>query len=81
MAMSGDSLNILVVDDEPPLRQTLKRSFFLEGHRVVEVATGKPEQVAAVAGSYTGRFLEKIVEPAPARRRRSAGRAKVPAAA
>ena len=41
---------------------------------------GTPEQVAAEAGSYTGRFLAEIVEPArpPAA---AAARAKVPAAA
>jgi excinuclease ABC subunit A len=47
------------------------------------VATGTPEQVAAVTGSYTGRFLADIVKPAPSRsRRRGAGsRSKVAAAA
>jgi excinuclease ABC subunit A len=35
------------------------------------VATGTPEQVAAVAGSYTGRFLAELVEPAKPRRRAS----------
>jgi excinuclease ABC subunit A len=34
------------------------------------VATGTPEEVAAVAGSYTGRFLSNLVEPAKPRRRR-----------
>jgi excinuclease ABC subunit A len=34
------------------------------------VATGTPEEVAAVAGSYTGRFLGNLVEPAKPRRRR-----------
>ncbi len=34
------------------------------------VATGTPEQVAAVAGSYTGRFLTELVEPAKPKRRR-----------
>jgi excinuclease ABC subunit A len=48
-----------------------------EGGKVV--ATGTPEQVAAVAGSYTGRFLAGIVEPKGPRRR--AARSKVPAAA
>jgi excinuclease ABC subunit A len=38
-----------------------------EGGRIM--ATGTPEQVAAVAGSYTGRFLADIVEPAAPRRR------------
>jgi excinuclease ABC subunit A len=33
------------------------------------VATGSPEQVAGVAGSYTGRFLAELVEPAKPRRR------------
>src|SRR2546429_4022997 len=50
--MSGMSLNILVVDDELPLRQTLKRSFTLEGHRVVEAATGE----AAVDRATTDTF-------------------------
>ena len=41
-----------------------------EGGRVV--VYGTPEQVAATAGSHTGRFLAGIVEPAaaPGRRRR-----------
>jgi len=34
------------------------------------VATGTPEQVAAVTGSYTGRFLAELVEPAKPKRRR-----------
>jgi DNA-binding response OmpR family regulator len=39
---SGDpSLNILVVDDEPDLREMLTRSFAREGHRVVAVADGR----------------------------------------
>jgi excinuclease ABC subunit A len=32
------------------------------------VATGTPEEVAAVAGSYTGRFLAELVEPAKPKR-------------
>jgi len=32
------------------------------------VATGTPEEVAAVAGSYTGRFLAELVEPARPKR-------------
>ncbi len=35
------SLNILVVDDEPDLREMLTRSFAREGHRVVAVADGQ----------------------------------------
>ncbi len=37
-----------------------------EGGEVV--ATGTPEEVAAVVGSYTGRFLAELVEPAKPRR-------------
>jgi excinuclease ABC subunit A len=33
------------------------------------VATGTPEEVAAVAGSYTGRFLRELVQPAKTKRR------------
>jgi excinuclease ABC subunit A len=39
-----------------------------EGGEVV--ATGTPEEVAAVAGSYTGRFLAELVEPAKPKRTR-----------
>src|SRR3954447_1268667 len=46
------------------------------------VAQGTPEEVAGAAGSYTGAFLAELVTPAvTTRRRRSAGRAKVAAAA
>jgi excinuclease ABC subunit A len=38
-----------------------------EGGEVV--ATGTPEEVAAVEGSYTGRFLAELVEPARPKRR------------
>jgi excinuclease ABC subunit A len=37
-----------------------------EGGEVV--ATGTPEEVAAVEGSYTGRFLTQLVEPAKPKR-------------
>jgi excinuclease ABC subunit A len=44
------------------------------------VATGTPEEVAAVAGSYTGRFLRELVEPSkPSKRRRSPKREAVAA--
>ncbi len=33
------------------------------------IATGTPEEVAAVAGSYTGSFLAELVEPAKPKRR------------
>jgi len=40
--MAEQALEILVVDDESALRETLKRSFALEGHHVVAVADGSP---------------------------------------
>jgi excinuclease ABC subunit A len=39
-----------------------------EGGEVV--ATGTPEEVAAIEGSYTGRFLAELVEPAAQQRTR-----------
>jgi excinuclease ABC subunit A len=47
------------------------------------VASGTPEQVAATPGSYTGRFLAEIVEPAaaPSKSRKRPPRTKVAAAA
>jgi excinuclease ABC subunit A len=49
-----------------------------EGGRIV--AFGSPEEVAAVEGSYTGRHLRGLVEPAKPRAKRTRSR-KVPAAA
>jgi excinuclease ABC subunit A len=43
------------------------------------VATGTPEEVAAVDGSYTGRFLAGLVEPAKPKRR--AAKQRLPVAA
>ena len=43
------------------------------------VATGTPEEVAAVTSSYTGRFLAELVEPAKPKRRRAAKREPVAA--
>jgi excinuclease ABC subunit A len=48
-----------------------------EGGEVV--ATGTPEEVAAVAGSYTGRFLAELVESA--KPKRAAGKRREPIAA
>ncbi|HXS33060.1 MAG TPA: excinuclease ABC subunit UvrA [Solirubrobacterales bacterium] len=49
-----------------------------EGGEVV--ATGTPEEVAAVTGSYTGRFLAGLVEPAKPKKR-AAGKRREPIAA
>jgi excinuclease ABC subunit A len=45
------------------------------------VASGSPEEVAAVPDSYTGRFLSELVKPAAKRSRTSRARKKLPAAA
>jgi excinuclease ABC subunit A len=50
-----------------------------EGGRVV--ATGTPEEVAAVAASHTGRFLEPLLSGGPTVRRGGSRRRKVAAAA
>ena len=50
--MDGGSLNILVVDDESTLRETLTRAFSKEGHRIVAVADGR----AAVDRASTEHF-------------------------
>jgi DNA-binding response OmpR family regulator len=50
--MAEQPLEILVVDDESALRETLKRSFALDGHRVTAVADGR----AAIDRASTSRF-------------------------
>jgi excinuclease ABC subunit A len=45
------------------------------------VATGTPEQVAAISASYTGQFLSGLVEVAPQPARRRASRRREPVAA
>ncbi len=49
---SSAALNILVADDEAPLRETLTRSFTREGHTVTAVATGSE----ALEGAGRERF-------------------------
>src|SRR5213078_2813813 len=61
--MSGQPLNILVVDDEAPLRQTLKRSFTLEGHWVMEVATGEAAIDRATTDPFDMVLLDVALGP------------------
>src|SRR5256885_16268110 len=61
--MSGQPLNILVVDDEAPLRQTIKRSFTLEGHHVVEVGTGEAAVDRATTDPFDMVLLDVALGP------------------
>jgi DNA-binding response OmpR family regulator len=58
-------LNILVVDDESPLRETLRQSFTREGHTVMAVPDGR----AAIDRASTERFdivlLDVALGPGP----------------
>jgi hypothetical protein len=45
------------------------------------MATGTPEEVAAVQTSYTGRYLADLVKPTVTRRRKAAGKRRAPVAA
>src|SRR5581483_12494867 len=45
-------LNILVVDDESPLRESLRQSFTREGHKVMAVPDGR----SAIDRATTDRF-------------------------
>jgi len=55
----------LVVDDEAPLRETLKRSFTLDGHRVVEVADGAGAIDRASSERFDVVLLDVALGPGP----------------
>ena len=46
------ALEILLVDDDDPLREMLSRSFEREGHRVTAVADGEDALEAAAEKPY-----------------------------
>jgi DNA-binding response OmpR family regulator len=65
-ARSADpSLNILVVDDEPDLREMLTRSFAREGHRVVAVADGQAAIDRAGSDHFDIVLLDVALGPGP----------------
>jgi DNA-binding response OmpR family regulator len=65
-ARSADpSLNILVVDDEPDLREMLTRSFAREGHRVVAVADGQGAIDRASSDHFDIVLLDVALGPGP----------------
>jgi two-component system KDP operon response regulator KdpE len=45
--MTGRTISILVVDDEPPIRRLLRNTLAVQDYRVVEAATGKEALDAA----------------------------------
>jgi two-component system, OmpR family, response regulator RegX3 len=59
------SLNILVVDDEPDLREMLTRSFAREGHRVVAVADGRAAVDRAGSEHFDIVLLDVALGPGP----------------
>ncbi|HEV7942839.1 MAG TPA: response regulator transcription factor [Solirubrobacteraceae bacterium] len=59
------SLNILVVDDEAPLRETLTRSFSREGHHVQSVANGQEAIERAGREHYDIVLLDVALGPGP----------------
>jgi DNA-binding response OmpR family regulator len=61
--MAERPLEILVVDDESALRETLKRSFSLEGHHVVAVADGESAIDRATADRYDVLLLDVALGP------------------
>ena len=63
--MAEQPLEILVVDDESALRETLKRSFALEGHHVVAVADGDSAIDRASSRRYDVLLLDVALGAGP----------------
>ncbi len=63
--MADQPLEILVVDDESTLRETLTRSFALEGHRVVAVADGRSAIDRATNDRYDVLLLDVALGAGP----------------
>ena len=58
-------LNILVVDDEAPLREMLSRSFEREGHRVLAVADARSALDRATTDNPDVILLDVALGPGP----------------
>ncbi len=63
---SGSALDILVVDDDAPLRAMLTRSFEREGHRVTAVPDGAAALERAAAHDFDVVLLDVALGPGPA---------------
>ena len=67
---AATALNILLVDDDEALRETLKRSFEREGHRITAVADGHAALERAGGRAVRRRAARRRPRPAPVRPRR-----------
>jgi len=63
---AAEALDILVVDDDRPLRDMLSRSFEREGHRVTAVADGHAALSAAADRAYDVVLLDVALGAGPA---------------
>jgi two-component system, OmpR family, response regulator RegX3 len=62
---SEGSLDILLVDDDAPLREMLSRSFTREGHRITAVPGGGEALERAEGGSFDIVLLDVALGPGP----------------
>jgi DNA-binding response OmpR family regulator len=63
---ASSALDILVVDDDEPLRAMLTRSFEREGHRVTAVADGEAAITQATEHDFDVVLLDVALGPGPA---------------
>ena len=66
MPAASSALDILVVDDDAPLRDMLTRSFEREGHRVTAVADGEAAIAQATERDFDVILLDVALGPGPA---------------
>ena len=69
---TSTALDILLVDDDRPLREMLTRSFEREGHRVTAVADGEAALDAAAERPFDVVLLDVALGAGPDRARRRA---------
>ncbi|MEA2340567.1 MAG: two-component system, OmpR family, response regulator RegX3 [Solirubrobacteraceae bacterium] len=63
--MAVSALDILIVDDDAPLREMLTRSFDREGHRITAVADGDGALIATREGRFDVVLLDVALGPGP----------------
>ncbi|MEA2307632.1 MAG: two-component system, OmpR family, response regulator RegX3 [Solirubrobacteraceae bacterium] len=63
--MAVSALDILIVDDDAPLREMLTRSFDREGHRITAVADGDGALTATREGRFDVVLLDVALGPGP----------------